>query len=66
LRAQEAAGELGRLAEEFGRVMCVGHGMFNALVGQVLQSLGWEGPPRVASQHWAATTYRKRARDTAA
>jgi broad specificity phosphatase PhoE len=65
LRAQEAAGELGRLAEEYSEVLCVGHGMFNALVGQALLGLGWEGPPRVASQPWSATAYRKRARDTA-
>jgi broad specificity phosphatase PhoE len=65
LRAQEAAGELVRLAEEFRRVLCVGHGMFNALIGQALLGLGWEGPPRVASRHWAATTYRKPAHDTA-
>jgi broad specificity phosphatase PhoE len=66
LRAQEAARELARLAEEFGRVLCVGHGMFNALIGQVLLDLGWEGPPRVRNRHWAATTYRKRALDTTA
>jgi broad specificity phosphatase PhoE len=65
LRAQEAASELVRLAEEFGQVLCVGHGMFNALVGQALLSLGWEGPLRVASQHWATTTYRQRAHDNA-
>jgi broad specificity phosphatase PhoE len=65
LRAQEAAGKLVRLAEEFGRVLCVGHGMFNALVGQALQGLGWEGRPRVASHPWSATTYRKRTHDTA-
>jgi broad specificity phosphatase PhoE len=66
LRAQEAACELVRLVEEFSRVLCVGHGMFNAFVGQALLDLGWEGPPRVANRHWAATTYRKRALDTAA
>src|SRR5688572_9177572 len=60
LRAQEAAYELERLTEEFSRVLCVGHGMFNALVGQALLSLGWEGPPRVGNGHWASTTYRKR------
>ena len=64
LRAQEAAGKLVRLAEEFDRVLCIGHGMFNALVGQALLRLGWEGPPRVADGHWAATTYRKRAHNT--
>jgi len=64
LRAQEAAYELVRLAEEFSRVLCVGHGMFNALAGQALRGLGWEGPPRVATGHWAATTYTKRALGT--
>jgi broad specificity phosphatase PhoE len=66
LRAQEAASELVRLAEEYSRVLCVGHGMFNALVGQALLGLGWEGPPRVGSRYWESTTYRKRALDTAA
>ena len=66
LRTQEAAYELVRLAEEFGRVLCIGHGMFNARVGQALLGLGWEGPRRVGNRHWASTTYRKRALDTAA
>jgi broad specificity phosphatase PhoE len=65
LRAQKAAFELVQLAEEFSRVLCVGHGMFNELIGQVLLDLGWNGPPRVGSRHWAATTYRKRALDIA-
>jgi broad specificity phosphatase PhoE len=66
LRAQEAAYELVRLAEGFSRVVCVGHGMFNELVGQALLGLGWEGPPRTEDQYWAATTYRKRTLDTPA
>ena len=59
VRAREAAEALVRLAAECRRVLCVGHGRFNALVGQALLGLGWEGPPRVANHHWAATTYRK-------
>jgi broad specificity phosphatase PhoE len=65
VRAREAADELVRLAAEFSRVLCVGHGMFNALVGRALLGLGWEGPPRVANHHWAATTYRQCVLDTA-
>jgi hypothetical protein len=66
LRAQEAADELVRLAKEFSQVLCVGHGMFNALVGQALLGLGWEGPPQVGNRYWESTTYRKQAFDTAA
>ena len=66
LRAQEAVSELVRLAGEYNRVLCVGHGMFNALVGQALLGLGWEGPPRVGNRHWESTPFRKRALATAA
>jgi hypothetical protein len=58
-RVRLAAAELSRLAAEFGRVMCVGHGTFNAMVAEALRRDGWTGPARPDSTHWGSSTYRR-------
>jgi broad specificity phosphatase PhoE len=56
-RAQEAARELVSLAEESSRVLFVGHGMINVLIGRELLRLGWQGPRRVDDAHWGLGTF---------
>jgi broad specificity phosphatase PhoE len=58
-RAQEATRELVSLAEESSRVLFVGHGMINAMIGGELRRLGWQGPRRVADVFWGITTFRR-------
>lgn len=58
-RAHEAATVLTRLAEEFERVLCVGHGAFNALVGEKLLEFGWKGPDRICDEYWQGGAYCK-------
>lgn len=58
-RAHEAATVLARLAEDFDRVLCVGHGTFNALVGEKLLEFGWEGPDRISNEYWQGGAYYK-------
>jgi broad specificity phosphatase PhoE len=56
-RARAAARELVALAREHQRVVCVGHGRFNAMVGAELRRMGWRGPRRTAGEHWGLSTY---------
>jgi broad specificity phosphatase PhoE len=58
-RAKAAAQVLVRFSEEAGRVLCVAHGTFNALVAIELKALGWEGPDRVSDMHWEGATYQR-------
>ena len=46
-RARMAANELARLATEFGRVVCVGHGTFNSILADSLRRDRWTGPDRL-------------------
>ncbi len=58
-RAQEATRELISLAQEFSRVLFVGHGMLNAMIGRELRRLGWQGPKRVNDDYWGAVSFHK-------
>ena len=56
-RAQDATRELVRLADEFGRVLCVGHGTLNSFLARELCGLGWQGPRRILDDYWGATVF---------
>jgi broad specificity phosphatase PhoE len=58
-RAKEVAQILVGFAEASGRVLCVGHGTFNALVGLQLRKRGWEGPNQISDHHWEGGTYER-------
>jgi hypothetical protein len=60
-RAGDAAAFLVRLAEDSDRVLCVGHGTFNALIGEKLREFGWNGPRKISDQHWQGGTFSKSA-----
>ncbi len=57
-RAQKAAAELAQLASAHPRVLCVGHGTFNAMVATALLRRGWCGPVRVDDDYWGRSAYR--------
>jgi broad specificity phosphatase PhoE len=58
-RAQEATRELVSWAEESSRVLFVGHGMINAMIGRELCRQGWQGSRRVDDAHWGFSTFCK-------
>jgi hypothetical protein len=43
-RAASAAAHLETLAGEHGRIVFVGHGLFNGLISHALRRSGWSGP----------------------
>jgi broad specificity phosphatase PhoE len=56
-RAKQATRELVSLAREFSRVLLVGHGMLNALIGRELRRQGWRGPRRVNHDYWGIVSF---------
>ena len=58
-RAQEATRALVSLARDSSRVLFVGHGMLNALIGRELHRQGWEGPRRTNDDYWGMASFRK-------
>jgi len=56
-RAQSATRQLVDLAEQFSRVLFVGHGMLNALVGRELRRQGWHGSRQVNDDYWGITSF---------
>jgi broad specificity phosphatase PhoE len=59
-RAHAAATTLIALSLQHGRVMLVGHCLFNFLVGLILIRRGWLGPARLQG-HWGFGVYLRRA-----
>jgi len=57
VRASEAAGLLIDLANTHGRVLFVGHGVYNRLLANELKALGWAGPKNPGSKHWSFGIY---------
>jgi broad specificity phosphatase PhoE len=58
LRARKAADELIHFAKQSGRILYIGHGLFNSMVAVELRRLGWQGPARMSDEHWGLSTYR--------
>jgi broad specificity phosphatase PhoE len=59
LRARYCAEKLIALAEEHGRVLCVGHGFMNTYIARELILLGWRGPKRPGKRYWDYGVYHK-------
>jgi broad specificity phosphatase PhoE len=57
-RAERVADKLILLAREHGRVLVVGHALFNTLIARRLRTLGWSGPPVPPSRYWSLATYK--------
>lgn len=56
-RAERAAIQLVKYAEEHHSVVLVGHGFFNRLIAEELENMGWEGNRKTSAKHWNCTTY---------
>ena len=56
-RAQAATRQLIDAAEQFSRVLFVGHGMLNALIGRELRRQGWRGPRQINDDYWGITSF---------
>ncbi len=57
IRAKEAAHILKELAEKHTTVLFVGHGVYNRLVANELNSTGWSGPTSPGSKYWSFGVY---------
>jgi broad specificity phosphatase PhoE len=58
-RAAKGAATLSELASHHGRVMFVGHGIYNRLLTQALRESGWIGPKNPGTRHWSLGIYQK-------
>jgi broad specificity phosphatase PhoE len=56
-RAREAAQLLLDFSDANGRVACVGHGTFNALIGRELTILGWRRQNTTSNGYWSRVAY---------
>jgi broad specificity phosphatase PhoE len=56
-RASRVAERLSTFASAHERVVAVGHGVFNGLVGRALKSRGWRGPLLMPRRCWSAARY---------
>lgn len=56
-RAAVAVTELEARCRTYGRVLLVGHGVFNRFLAAALRERGWRGPRRLSSGHWATATF---------
>jgi broad specificity phosphatase PhoE len=60
-RAKACAQKLTDLAEEYGKVLFVGHGFMNKYIAKELNLLGWEGPKMPSKKYWEYGVYQKNA-----
>jgi broad specificity phosphatase PhoE len=60
-RAVLAAQRLEALAREHGRVLLLGHGVFNRMIARQLKNSGWSGPASPSNRHWGMAIYHKTA-----
>lgn len=56
-RAVEAAAHLAALAQAHGRILLIGHGIMNGLIGKRLRRAGWSGPWFRLYRHWGFAVY---------
>ncbi len=57
-RATEAASILKELAETYTTVLFIGHGVYNRMLANELNSTGWSGPKNPGSKHWSFGVYK--------
>jgi broad specificity phosphatase PhoE len=57
-RAERVTDKLVGLAREHGRVLVVGHAIFNSLIARRLRTLDWSGPLVPPSRYWSLATYK--------
>ena len=57
LRASKSAKLLIDLADKHGRVLFVGHGVYNRVLAKELVTLGWSGPKNPGSKYWSFGVY---------
>lgn len=57
LRAKQAADTLVGYVTVFQRIVLVGHGYFNMLIGLELRARGWNGLPTFKVKPWECTVY---------
>lgn len=57
-RASEAANILKELAVTNTTVLFIGHGVYNRMVANELNSTGWLGPKSPGSKHWSFGVYK--------
>jgi broad specificity phosphatase PhoE len=58
-RAQNGAQKLVKLAQQHGKILLVGHGLFNSYIAKELKNQGWVGPSFPGKRHWEFGVYRK-------
>lgn len=56
-RAVHAVKILKELANEHGKVLFVGHGVYNRILASELRRTGWAGPKNPGSEHWGFAAY---------
>ena len=56
-RATLAVDQLTQLANEYQKVLFVGHGVFNRLLVKELINRGWLGPKKPSSTYWSVSVY---------
>jgi broad specificity phosphatase PhoE len=56
-RAMLAADKLVQLADQYGRVLLVGHGFINYFIARELLASGWTGPARPGKDFWGFGIY---------
>jgi broad specificity phosphatase PhoE len=56
-RADRVATRLCALADQYGAVLVVGHGMFNRFLAQQLARRGWQGPMIMPTKYWSAARF---------
>ena len=61
-RARVAVVRLATLAGEQDRVLVIGHGIMNGLIGARLLRTGWQGPRLRQHRHWGFAIYRREAK----
>lgn len=57
-RAVDAAKILTELANEYEKVIFVGHGVFNRILANELRKTGWAGPRNPGTKHWDFGVYK--------
>ncbi len=58
IRATEAVKKLTELAQEYGNILFVGHGVYNRIIANELRRSGWDGPKNPGSKHWDFVVYK--------
>lgn len=57
LRATESANKLIALAQEYEKVLFIGHGVYNRILSRKLIEAGWSGERTPSAKHWGFSVY---------